>query len=314
MSNGLAKPSKPPRKRKTKMHPVVKWLRTAGIASGLFGFGALVLADIFWPGVICIYLSFAALAIDVWFEPEFRDKWIWKLSLWAVIAIAAGGFSWKIVFYDAPLPASAFMVDAEYPNGTEIAGITFRPEFTELDVDLSNPTDKVYEDLDIVLRPTDPVAAIAQKSSFSDVVIEDKNEMAIHLMDVKWDQSGSSSKAIPIVLLATDSGYRMRCSHFPAHSTIKVVVALADIKWNPKPQGDTRPLDQVVNDPDYIIRVKNDDFSSYWMGHKGADVYTPRPTSTDWLKVEGTYVAVHRKRTISQKVQIGGKINVRQPS
>ena len=302
------------RPRKPKMHPIVKWLRTVGIASGLCGFGELVLADAFWPGTICIYLSFAALALDVWFEPDFHNKWGWKLSLWAIIAVAAGGFSWKIVFFDAPLPAFALMVDAEYPSGTEIAGISFRPEFTELDIDLQNPTDKVYEELDVVIRPTDPVAAIAQKSNFSDVSFEDKNELAIHLMDLEWDQNGSTSKAIPLVLLATDSGYRMRCSHFPAHSTIKIVAALADIKWNPKPPSGLLSPGQQVKDPEYILRVKNDDFSSYWMGHQGADVYTPRPTSTDWLKIEGSYIAVHRKRTISQKVNIGGKVNVRRPS
>ncbi len=101
----------------------------------------------------------------------------------------------------------------------------------------------------------------------------------------------------------------MRCSKLPAKSTIQVVIALTDIKWDPKPRLDILAA-QLLADPNYMLKIKNDDFSAYWYGYKDGDVYATRPTSSEWLKVDGTYIVGHRKRTISQKVMIGGKVNV----
>jgi hypothetical protein len=121
--------------------PIVKWRRTAGIAAELLGLGELVLAEWSWPPIGCIYLGFALQAADVWFERDFHQKWEWKASAWAIILLAAAGFSWKIVFVDAPLPVFALMTNGEYQHGTVLAGINWKREFTELDVDIQNPTE-----------------------------------------------------------------------------------------------------------------------------------------------------------------------------
>jgi hypothetical protein len=89
-----------------------------------------------------------------------------------------------------------------------------------------------------------------------------------------------------------------------------VEIALADIKWNPSPPND-RPIEEKVRDINYIFRLKQDDFSTYWLGHAEANDYTPRPTSTDWARIEGEYKAAQRKRSISQKIQIAGNLTVK---
>jgi hypothetical protein len=38
------------------------------------------------------------------------------------------------------------------------------------------------------------------------------------------------------------------------------------------------------------------------------NVYTPRPTSSDWLMSEGTYIVAQRTRTIAKKIPIGGNL------
>jgi hypothetical protein len=306
-----------PRPRKTKpkpedqLHPVAKWvLRTVGLAAELFGWGGIMLADWFVPAVICIYFGFVLLAIDVGIHPEFRGKLKWKLTMWTIIAALATGFSWGFVFVRGPLPVFAFVTDGEYPEGQVIAGIPWRPQFTELTVDIKNPTDRPYEDLDLVIRPTDIIAAIAQKTSVPNVTFSDKNGITPELLD-KNNQTGNT-KVVPLVLVGTDAGYRMQCPRLPANTVIEVVIALADIKWG-CPHPLTGPSE--VLDPNYMLRVKNDeDFSSYYMGYKEGDDYRPRPTSTEWLRIEGEYVVAHGKRHISQKVQINGKITIKQPS
>ncbi|MGA7559790.1 MAG: hypothetical protein WBV60_16855 [Terriglobales bacterium] len=294
-----------PRKRKRKVPPLLKWLRSVGFLSLSFGWGSILFAGWFWPGVSFVYLGFAVVSLDLWFEPEVSLRW---RIIGIVIALALmGAFSWGIVFVPGDLPVYALMTDGEYPSGTTIAGIAWKPQFTELNVDIKNPTDNAYEDISLVIRPTEAIAAIAQKSSLAGVTFEDSNGMAMFLLDKELGTG--KSKAIPLVLIATDAGYRMRCSKLPAKSTIQVVIALTDIKWDPKPRLDILAA-QLLADPNYMLKIKNDDFSAYWYGYKDGDVYATRPTSSEWLKVDGTYIVGHRKRTISQKVMIGGKVNV----
>ncbi len=102
----------------------------------------------------------------------------------------------------------------------------------------------------------------------------------------------------------------MRCRRLPAHGTLKITMALADPRWNPAPKPSINPADS-AREKDYVMRVKFDDFSSYWLGHADGNVYAPRPT-LEWLKVDGEYTASYRKRFISQKVNVGGKISIKQ--
>jgi hypothetical protein len=130
-----------------------------------------------------------------------------------------------MVFVDAPLSATGYMTDGEYPAGKDISGIPWKTEFTELQVQFTNDPDRVYEDLNIVIRPTEAIAAIKQITDVPGVSFAGKNDSAIHVVDVNF-QSGASN-AIPLVLLATDAGYRMRCPRLPGHSTLRAVIALA---------------------------------------------------------------------------------------
>jgi len=310
LSMGIAnieKPAQSPKSRRKKLPGIVKWLRTAGGAAELFGWGGLVLADWFWVGVAAIYLGFALLALDVWFEPDRKTKTI----IGVAILVFTVAFSWGVVFVEGPLPINVFATDGEYPIGTVISGVSWRPQFTELNVDIENPKDRPYEDLNLVIRPTSAVAVLAQTSGISDVSFEDKNGLSTHILDL--DPRTGISKAIPLVLLATDAGYRVRCGRLPARDHLRIVMALADIKWDPSPLPTGTPIEQSFQDPNYMLRIKNDDFSTYWLGYREGSVYASRPTSTEWLKVEGDYTVGHRRRTVSLKVQIGGKITLKRP-
>jgi hypothetical protein len=303
-ATGTEKTTDPrPPKRNKKLPPLVRWLRAIGLAAVLFGWGGLVREDSFWVGAIAIYLGFAVLVLDIWFEPDFRNSWKTKVTISGIILLVVIAFSWRIVFLDAPLPIAAFSTSGEYPIGTVISGIAWRPQFTELDMDIRDPTDRPYEDLNLVVRPDSAIAAIAQATGLYGVSFEDKNGVTTHLVD--FDTRTGNSKAVPLVLVATDAGYKVRCGHLPAQSSLKIVMALTDIKWNPTPPVD---FEESFKDPNYMLRFKFDDFSTYWLGYKDADVYAPRPKSSEWLRVDGSYVVSHRRRNISQKFQIGGNI------
>jgi hypothetical protein len=289
-------PSKPSPRVKPKLLPFFQWLRSASIAAELFGWGGLLLTGWFWSGVDFIYGGFFLLAVDLWVEPRLHRKSALRASGVLAIAILAASFSWGIVFVNAPLPISTFVTNAEYPAGTSIAGISWKPQFTELQVWIDNPTERNYEDLNLVIRPLLPVAAIAQLTDVPNVSFEDGRGEVGRLTE--------KSTVIPLVLLATDAGYRMRCPHLPARTEIKVVLAIAEVKWNPSPPGSGK-----ITDEDYVLRHKNDDFSTYWYGHTGADDYTPRITSSEDVKIEGEYTVGPRTRSLSVWVPVGATGN-----
>jgi hypothetical protein len=268
-----------------------------------------LVAGWYWPGVTLIYAGFLLLCIDASIAPELKNSPKWKIGIVTVLLAFGSAFSWAIVFVKAPLEISAIVTDAQYPPDSKIAGIVWRPEFTELQVWITNPSDRNYDDLTLVVRPTSAIAAIAQLTDVPNVSFEDKNGFTARLMDI--NPTAGTKNVVPLVLLATDTGYKMRCQHLSAGTEIKLEIALADIKWNPPAQRSSLPIEEQVRDKNYILRFKFDDFSTYWEGHPDGDVYAPRPTSTEWIKVEGEYNAAQRTRSISQKIEVAGNLTIK---
>jgi hypothetical protein len=294
-----------------KVRELLGWIKAIGIGSTVLG--GIVLTqtpELFYYCVSAVYIGIVLIGLDLCFEPFIKR---WKLTSKIITGAFFAGvltvFSYAVVFVESPLAVSAMMTDAEYPAGTTIAGIAWRPEFTEVQVWLTNTSNRAYEDLNILLRPSSPVAAIAQLTTIGGVSFEDKNAFTVHMADINL---GTQKKtAISLDLLATDAGYRIRCDHVPAHTVVKVVLALADMKW-PAPLVNPQSMVDKLNDKNYILRTKFDDFSTYWQGHIGGDVYAPRPTSSEWLQVNGSYIGAQRMRSITQKVEIGGQLSIKQ--
>jgi hypothetical protein len=253
----------------------------------------------YWPAVLLIYCGFAVLAADLWLEPDLRRKLWWKIFGSLVIFSFGAAFTFGFVWISAPLPISDFASNGDYPKGQKIADIPWQNEFTELDVFIENPTSRPYEDFNIVLRPDAPIVAIKQDGKACDASIEEVNGGTIKQALISANRT---IKQNPLVLLATDAGYRVRCDHLPPKSRMKLVIALADIRWNPRKPTTPQP-DGGIFDADYIIRQRIKDFSTYWLGHSGADVYIPF-TSSQFLHVSGEYTSMYRRREISEDVNI----------
>ena len=291
-------------KAKADTRAILTYFRAAGIGSFFFGLGTLFVAGWYWVGVGLIYATFLLIAADLWFEPTLNL--LWRVLGILVVCLGIIAFSFVFVFVSAELPVAAYMTDGEYADGTDISGIAWKTQFTEVDVQFTNDTDRVYEDLNIVVRPTEAIAAIAQSTNVPGVSFEDKNNLTERMVDI--DLQTGAKRAISLDLLATDAGYRMRCPRLPSHTVLRIVLALADIKWDPDPPSG-RPIQEVIREPNYVQRMKADDFSTYWLGHKYGTVYASRPTSSEWLKVDGEYTVLQRRRALSTKIDIGGKIN-----
>jgi hypothetical protein len=226
------------------------------------------------------------LMIDLWFEKDLA-KW-WKIAISVIFLTAAGAFSWAFVFVEAALPIAAIVTDVEYPTGADRYGIKWRKEFTELQVIIENPSDINYDDLNLVIRPTEAVTEIKQRSSVPNVSFTNRRDFSAWVAD--YNNKTGKATGVPAVLVATDGGYRMQCPHLPARSEIKILLVLANMK---NPAG--------------LFTIKFDDFSTYWVGNPDADAYAPRPMPR-FVIVEGEYNAALRTRAISKKVEVSGKL------
>lgn len=289
-------------KRKTKLPAIVKWLRSAGIGAELFGWGGLVLTELFWLAVILVCLGGVCIAIDLWFEPDFGSRLWLRLVGIALVAALELAFCLGIVFVRAPLFVSAMATPATYTPGTVIADIRWRPEFEEVNVILENGTDYNYDDLNLLLRADLPIAKIGQASTILDVSFEDEHKLLTRPM-FREGAMGNTS-VLPLSLLATDAGYRVHCGHLAAHQRLRIVLAVADIKWDLAPPKSPPASDFGAHGKDYVVKFRFfEDFSTYWYGYSDGDRYTIRPTA-QFVRVTGTYKAAHRTRTLTERLNL----------
>jgi hypothetical protein len=277
-------------------------MRAAGLAAELFGWGGLLLTDSFWPGIFCVYVGFVLLATDLWFEPQIQRGW--RIAGVAIISVLGTLFSLGIVFISVPLHVQAIAESGQHPAGTVVAGIPWKPEFTELDLVIRNETERAFKDINIVIRPDEPVAAIAQETSWPGVVFEDKNDVLNHIIEIK---SGGAMKATPFVLRGTDAGYRVQVSRLPGNSDVKVVLALCDF--------DSNKLRLPMDNPNSLVKERWTDSSSYWLARPEADVLMPLPqlSPSETMSIEGHYTAALRTRNVSIRIPVEGIISVCSP-
>lgn len=283
-----------PRKRKGQVPPFIKWCRAISLISILAGGMGLMQPQFFWISVVLVYSGFAVLAFDIYFEPEFTQvpKIIAKVIILGVVLL----FSLKFVFVPAPFTVDATATTGEFSAGRSIGAIAWKPYFTELNLLTNNPTDGNYDDVDILLKPDYPIAAITQTSNLSDVSFQDQYSMDLRM--------ALDTTVAPLVLFATDAGYKVHCGRIPPKNALKIVIALVAFKPGKTLAGPPpEPLNPLSNTFVARARVNNNE-AMYWWGHKENEgIYDNRP-SPKIIKVSGHFTAGNRRRTVNHEFTV----------
>ena len=276
-------------------HPAIKWLGKAGFGGLVLGFAGVFLTEWYWPAVSCLYLSCVLILLDLCFGENQLSAW-WRVGIAIGIAAFVVWFTLKFVFVESPLEVSALSDMAEQQQ-KEVGGIRWRQEYVELDVYIKNSTAHAYSDLDIIIRPDFPIVSIKQTDG-PPVRFESRGLNDLHQV-VKMP--AQPTKENPLVLVATDAGYRVRCARLVGGESISLIAALADIRWNPHPNSKGQMAG--FFDPDYILKLhSSEDFGNYWYGHKDFDYFTPRSgTTPTWMTVDESYTVLYRRRNVSNK-------------
>lgn len=219
---------------------------------------------------------------------------------------------WRPVIAQNSLRPFVIINDSEYPSGTNLGNIPWSPRFSDLRVIIPNESDSDYRDIDLVLRPDAPVAAIGQITNLPDVTFSPVAEPSFTQQLV----IGATGQRItnPLVLVASDSGYRMRCGLLPHKRKLEIILAVAEIVDFPKP-GSKRTVkpDFGMSDRGYVLRIGMTNNESKvetanWYGHgtdaggRIEDVYKKNRPVPKTVWIEGRYMADGEDLTIAQKV------------
>ncbi len=301
------KKARKPRTSKPKVPNWIKWTRGVSAFSVLAGGFGLMQPQYFWLAVFFIYGGLVLLGLDLWYEPELKQKF--KLVGEGVILVGIVMFSWQVVFVSLPLKLISQTPKFEIPSGTNISGITWLPMYSELDVIINNPSDGDYTDLNVIVKPDYPVAQIAQMGNLGGVSFEDTNGTTFR----GTIENLQTTLAISITLIATDAGYRIHCDRIPPQASLRLVMALVDIRQgsNPRNSAERQRMSQILNEAEakdlflqQTLQQKDGSESHYWYGSvESRSQFDPRPRPKK-LHVFGSYIAKNRPLHVDEHVDI----------
>lgn len=247
-------------------HPLFLWARGAGLGSLLVGGAGLMTGISFW--LFCGFLCLGAvvLGIDPWFDPSFRTRWIgWRVltSLMMLVFFVLGIY---LIVLPAPLMVNPMDRAVEYDPGTEIAGIQWRPDFSELRVILGNSTEQNYTNLDLYVTVDIPAVAVKQLTINPNCTVE--------LVGIPEGFESRGGRIHATKVIGGINRARLICDRFPKRSNIEVVFVCAQ-----PPFGETR--------------AQNCELASYVLGRIGGglkeDESHETKLSAEKVCVKGTY-------------------------
>jgi hypothetical protein len=203
-----------------------KGLLLLGSSGTAFGFGALLLTPShFYWAVSLILAGVVAISIEIALSDVSRAV---KAVLF-VVPLSLATFPTYQLLMDAPLITRSYATRGDYQQGTLIAGIEWKPSYSELRVKLENSTDIDYEDLDIRIATDQPMVALAQTSKLPGVAITDNSilvgdSIGFQTIDPKTGAKGTLQ--LPIHPLTTNT-YRLLCQRLPKHSMLLLIGAVS---------------------------------------------------------------------------------------
>ncbi len=267
------------------------------------------MATSYVAGLVVVYFGFAlCLAECIWEPALLRRPYQLQIVFLGIGVSLATVFTIGVVFVPAPLNFQSLASKSDYARGTAPAGIAWRSVFVELDFIATNPTDRNYDNIELWVRPDYPIVQIAQLSNLTDVSFEDK----LGVISRVTIEDLSTKVGAPMVFLATDAGYKVHCGHIPPNSSLRIIMAVVDVKKS-QPTDPTKPtiIPSDVSIDDFSTELTFDtkgDKSTYWFGSpKNLSAYAPG-AKPKRITVSGFYTASNRRRNIKQDLVVNSVV------
>jgi hypothetical protein len=210
------------------------------IPTFLFALGVAVIPLWFWGAIGLIALS---LPFTVWLSVKvFRHntKLTLKIMLAGVSLLLYVGAYWSIW---VPASISPVLADnhVNYETGTDIYGITWQPDFSEVQLHLSNDSDYDYTNIDAYVRTDLLIAGAGLFGGINICSSEPYSGIPVISGTVSWKGSQGDPHTAPLLEnnLRQASFFRIRCDRFSARSVIDIrfaVIALPPVITRQEPQ------------------------------------------------------------------------------
>jgi hypothetical protein len=225
------------KQRELPAHPLLKYLRSAGIAGFMLGVSAMVAGVYFWVAFAILVGAIVLILMDYEFEPWARKHRFARVAGVVIAAVLLFTLFRYVAFIPAPLEISSLFVGGFYEAGTDVGGVKWQDGYSEVRVDIVNPSDLDYEDLDISIMPSDEGVGVADLGQITKVPGVNfiphnlANSVTLTKKEENRFSQTSSSRVIPSQL-----GQRVHCDRFVKDNLIEVVVALASLTGGEKPR------------------------------------------------------------------------------
>ena len=272
------------------------------IGPGLIIAGVGVIPGSYALGVFILYVGFVVALSESVYEPMILQlDYRIQVGLIGIILFFCVVLSTSFVFAYAPINFSSLLLpDTDYSPGMGPGNIAWHSFYTELDLMVANPSEENYDNIDILVRPDYPVAAIGQLSNLSDVSFEDefgvRNEITM--------LNGSTHVNLGnLALIATNAGYKVHCAHIPPNSSLKIVMAVVDLKYSHPNQHKLSPLTPADVTFEQSFTNAEGTFT-YWFGTPAnPDLYLTG-TRPKKIAVSGSYTTSNRRRKLRREVDV----------
>jgi hypothetical protein len=227
----------------------------------------MILSVFFWWAAGLFYLGLVIGLIDLYFEKSVGQ--IVRIFFAVVILTICYGFTFGIVRFPAPIELQSNWSKSDYPTGTDVSGIKWRPGISELRVSFHNPTDRDYEDVDLSILTTEGVAQVSQVTSIPCAPVSE-NVISVH-----------DSQSDVFQSLASPGPQRFRCDKLPGGATVQFLLAVANIDDLLKSMGNARVGSSLP-----------------------AGIYGPKKKPR-WVAIRCTYRVTFRPHFIGKKLDVG---------
>ena len=223
-----------------------------------------------------------------------------------------------IVWYVFPARASesepaisftAFTSLYSYPEGTIVAGFTWRKPYREIRVIITNPSDVTFRDIDLVVKPDQPIAVFGIEPSGQKATADWYAAMLpeINLLNDNLDQASQTKTKNPIVPVSR-RGIRVTCDKLLAHSEFEVVMGAVGMIEMGRP-NDQKSLDEFKKFTDTRsavdwpnLQYSEGDQLLWFVDKDHTDALFLDPPSVKKVEVKGEYTVSEQIVKISKSV------------
>ena len=151
----------------------------------------------------------------------------------------------EIVFTPAPLSITYESDPAYFRQGTDIHGISWAPEYSELIVTFHNFSSHSFDDFDMTIGTDMAIAKIVQDTSIGGVsIVPEGSQIDIHMLG--GSAGGPPKEEVLPSIPGVGTRYRVVCNRLPSKTSLMIVAAVMDPKklsgLNPSPDNQKKLL------------------------------------------------------------------------